>query len=312
MSYRRLATVFVMAVLATACTSSTETANPTTTNSPPTQQATTTTTPPEPVELVVFGDTADCRKPADQVAELVKGTEANMVIVGDLAYPDGSQARIDECFMPLYGDVTDRIWAVPGDNDYKTPDASPLYDLFDAERVGQPGQGWWTFTEGNWQIIGINSECSAVNCGPKSDQYAFVAEAVAAEPDKCRLAVWHKPRFTSSPNYQGLKNMGDLYSLLYDNGADVLVVGNSHHYERFEPLNPEGVPDPAGIANFTVGTGGAPFTEFGEPLPGSQIRENSHHGVVMFTLGETEYSWEFLSTDGAAIDAGTQPCHNGS
>ena len=291
----------------------------TTSEEPTTSESTTTEAPAptepvfEPFDVLAFGDAADCREPAENVAELVNSTPGDILLVGDLAYPAGSQADFDNCFLPIYGDALDRMRSVPGDNDYDTNDGAAYFSTMGVERAGNPDEGWWTYTKGAWQLFGLNSSCSRVRfCGPNSPQYAFVADAIAQEPDKCRMVVWHQPRFTSSQNYDGLKNMGDLYQLLYDNGADILVVGNSHHYERFEPLDPTGTPAADGIANFTVGTGGAPYTEFGEPLAGSIVRNNQSRGVVKFTLDDDRYSWEFLNVEGDLEDTGTLGCHNRS
>lgn len=280
-----------------------------------TQEPTTAVPEPTPFDVLAFGDAADCREPAQDVADVVRATPGEILIVGDLAYPAGSQADFDNCFMPLYGDQLQRMHTVPGDNDYGSdPDAQAYFQTLGVGVAGKQGEGWWSFTKEAWQIIGINSACSKVGfCGPNSPQYAFVADALEAAPDKCRMIVWHLPRFTSSPSYSGLKNMGDLYQLVYDYGADILVVGNSHHYERFEPLGPDGSPDAAGIANFTIGTGGAPSTEFAEPLAGSAIRNNDTQGFVRFTLGPDSYSWEFVAVgDGSLSDSGTLACHNRS
>ncbi len=266
----------------------------------------------EPFDVVAFGDAADCRDPAQEVASLAAGIPGEVLIVGDLAYPTGSQADFVNCFLPLYGAMLDRIHAVPGDNDYKTDDALPYFNTIGVEGAGNPGEGWWSFTRGAWQIIGINSKCSAVGfCGSNSPQYAYVKAAVEAEPAKCRFVMWHMPRFTSSESYDGLKNMSDLYQLLYDNGADILIAGNSHHYERFEQLGPDGAPDSNGIANFTLGTGGAPHTNFGDPLPGSAVRNNNTRGVTRFTLDDDSYTWEFIAADdGDLADSGTLSCNN--
>ena len=177
----------------------------------------------------------------------------------------------------------------------------------------QPGKGWWAFDYGEWQIIGLNAQCKEVQwCGPQSPQYKFLEDALVSRPDTCRVAVWHQPRFTSSANYRGIAALGDLYTLLYEHGTDVLLVGNSHHYERFAPLDPNGNPDPQGIANITVGIGGAPYTQFGDPLPGSEVRNNESRGVLRLSLAPDSYSWNFLPADNRATlsDSGTLACHN--
>ena len=49
--------------------------------------------------------------------------------------------------------------------------------------------------------------------------------------------------------------------MLHAAGADVVLNGDAHNYERFAPQDPSGNPDPArGIRAFVVGTGGVFFT----------------------------------------------------
>jgi len=93
--------------------------------------------------------------------------------------------------------------------------------------------------------------------------------------------------------------------------ADIVVVGHSHHYERLGPLAPNGDPSPDGMMNFTLGIGGAPFTQFGDPLPGSQVRSNQHRGVLRLTLRPDSYDWEFVNIESnptPLMDSGTASC----
>ena len=46
-------------------------------------------------------------------------------------------------------------------------------------------------------------------------------------------------------------------------GVDLLLAGHAHSYERFAPQNAAGQPDPAGITEFAVGTGGRDSQGFG-------------------------------------------------
>ena len=40
-------------------------------------------------------------------------------------------------------------------------------------------------------------------------------------------------------------------------GADLVIAGHEHIYESFAPRNASGAPDPGGMREFVVGTGGA-------------------------------------------------------
>ena len=55
--------------------------------------------------------------------------------------------------------------------------------------------------------------------------------------------------------------MQPLWEALHDAGAEIVLSGHSHHYERFAPLDVNGAADSGqGIRQFVVGTGGAFFT----------------------------------------------------
>jgi hypothetical protein len=67
------------------------------------------------------------------------------------------------------------------------------------------------------------------------------------------IVYWHHPMY-SSGEHGNTASVAPLYQAAYDGGADVLLVGHDHHYERFAPQNPAGQLDTArGIREFVVG-----------------------------------------------------------
>ncbi len=264
-----------------------------------------------PVTVLALSDLADCRGPDAEVAELVRSLGGTIVTPGDLAYDEGTQQQFEDCFLPLYGSELDRMYATPGDNDYKTPGAAPYFTTMSGG-PGDIGKGWYAVEIGSWQLIALNSNCDEVGgCREDSEQYQWLDALLMEKQYDCRIVMWHHPRFTSSANYSGIPRLGDFYGRLHGAGADILIVGNSHHYERLGPLLPSGKPSAGGMMNFTVGVGGASFSEFGAVLPGSQARSNEHRGLVRFTLGDGGYDWEFVnveSNETDLVDAGSADC----
>ena len=95
-------------------------------------------------------------------------------------------------------------------------------------------------------------------------------------PAACTLAYWHHPRFTSGTHAPAYDTLMPLWQALYDAGADIVLVGHDHDYERFAPQDPAGVLDPArGIREFVVGTGGRILYRDGHALPNSEVRNNT-------------------------------------
>ena len=105
--------------------------------------------------------------------------------------------------------------------------------------------------------------------------------------------------------------MANFWNALYQYGADVVLNGHEHVYERFAPQTPGAVADPAaGIRQFTVGTGGASHYTFGTIQPNSEVRNGTTYGVLKLTLHTTSYDWQFVPVAGATFtDSGTGSCH---
>ena len=101
--------------------------------------------------------------------------------------------------------------------------------------------------------------------------------------------------------------MSDIWKALHSANADVVLVGHSHNYERFAPMDAKGKLDRAkGIREFVVGTGGAFFTGISSAKPNSEVRQNNTFGVLKLTLRPTSYDFKFVPEAGKTFtDAGT-------
>jgi hypothetical protein len=119
----------------------------------------------------------------------------------------------------------------------------------------------------------------------------------------------HHPRFSSGV-YEEPGDTRALWRALYRGGADVVLNGHDHLYERFAPQRPSGVLDPArGITQFTVGTGGYFLFPTTPVVPNSEYVYNTGFGVLFMRLGFKSYRWSFVSApSGATVDAGTRLC----
>ena len=145
-------------------------------------------------------------------------------------------------------------------------------------------------------------------CAAGSAQDLWLKNDLATAPTNNIIAMWHKPRWSSSGS---MTHMQQLWQDLYDGGADIVLGGHWHNYERFAPMNASRHADPTfGVRQFVVGTGGAALTGFGTILPTSEVRNSSTYGVMKFTLHASSYDWQFVPIAGQTFtDSGTAPVH---
>ncbi len=263
---------------------------------------------PDPESLVyVTGDIGQCGGAADKTAALIDRTRGVVVATGDLAYPNGTDLDFANCYDPDYGVFKDITFPVPGNHEYNS-DALAYFAYF-GDRVGTPASPWYAVDIGAWRFYMLNSNCSRIGgCGVGSPQYTWLAGQLSADQPRCTAAVWHHPRWSSGAHGPDA-NTSPLYSLLADHGADLLLTGHEHNYERFARLNATGQPDPVGIREFVVGTGGQSLRAIPGLAEGSEVRLNDSHGVMLLTLGATGFTWRFQPTEPTGgTDTGSEAC----
>lgn len=272
---------------------------------PPAAGTTDVVTPDQPAILLAAGDIATCDDPEVATGELLAAQPGVVAALGDLAYPDGSPSAFTNCYDTAWGLVTPRTRPAMGNHDVRTPDAAGYGDYFGTTAGPQP-QGYYSYDLGAWHVVVLNSNCDLVGgCGPDSPQLAWLADDLAATSTGNIVAYWHHPRF-STGHHGDQPAVAAFWETLTQAGADVVLNGHDHDYERFVPMDPAGRPSPTGIREFVVGTGGAPLRDFGPTRDTVGHRQADHHGILRLELQPCGYSWSFLPTAGGEpLDAGS-------
>jgi acid phosphatase type 7 len=263
-----------------------------------------------PQVVYAAGDIADCPDTVPAVADLVRNPRSLILAIGDIVYPSGGAHGFTRCFDPVWGALKSRIRPVPGNHDYLTPGARGYYSYFGA-LAGDPSQGYYSFDLGWWHIIAINSICQPIGgCREGTPEIEWLKADLASHPAACTLAYWHHPRFSSGDG-ASRQRTASLWAELYAAGADVILNGHDHDYERFAPMDPDGQLDPArGIREFIVGTGGANLTRRLRVARHSEIWTRDYHGLLELTLRRDSYDWRFIAAEtDQVIDSGTDTCH---
>lgn len=260
-------------------------------------------------ELLAAGDIADCSSSySDLTAGIIEGyPDATVATLGDNAYGAGSKEEF-ECYDKTWGKFKNRTRPSAGNHDYGTANAEGYFDYFDS-RAGDPDKGYYTYQLGSWSMIALNSNCDEIGgCGPDSPQYRWLKKSLSQSQARCTLAYMHHP-WRSSGKHGPTGIIEPLVELLYKNGADVVLSGHDHIYERFAPQRPDGrVDNQRGMRQFVVGTGGNRELYDIQPIDNSETRNNEIHGVLKLSLNKKSYKWEFLGVREGFVDKGEDDC----
>jgi hypothetical protein len=269
--------------------------------------------PPEDAVLLLAGDIGYCTRLVDEAtANLLDDLDGTIIAVGDMLQEHGAGHSYESCYGPSWGRHLDRTLVAMGNHEYQ-PDSDPTaaFDYF-GDRAGPRGLGYYSLDIGAWHVIVLNSNDDFVSTAPGSPQEQWLRDDLAAHADtQCVLAVWHHARFYTGGPGRVNPTMRPLWQALYEAGADVVVNGHFHHYERYGPQDPDANADPdRGIVLFTVGTGGGGRDGRGAPSPNVQARGQPNGGVLRLTLQADGYRWEFLPAAGETFtDSGSASCH---
>lgn len=249
----------------------------------------------------------DCRQ--GDTASLVEQLAPTAVLaLGDLQYERGTLSQFLDSYDASWGRFRNITLPSPGNHEYQTPGARGYFDYFGAA-AGRRGEGWYSRDIGSWHVVSLNSNCSDVDCGPDSPQLRWLRQDLAEHRNRCVLALWHEPRF-SSGSHRGAREVAPFWDALHEAGADVVLNGHDHNYERFARQDPAGRADPRGLRQFVVGTGGKRERDVRrDRADNSEVAASGSFGVLRLDLHPDGYDWEFVGTPGSALtDRGSDSC----
>jgi hypothetical protein len=258
--------------------------------------------PPSDPVIAAAGDISDnTLSGQDQTDELVVNQGLDAVLaLGDIQYESGELANFNAYYDPTWGRVKSITFPSPGNHD---PCPGSGYDEYFGSRA--PGC-WYSFDIGQWHFISLDSNRPA-----DAAQLAFLTNDLATHANQCVLAYWHHARFSSGGVHGNDSSVAPFWNRLYAKGADVVLSGHDHIYERFAPQTPSAQSDDVyGIRQFVVGTGGKSLYGEGTIRANSEVRRTDTFGVLRLTLHPDSYEWRFVPVPGSSFsDSGSTSCH---
>jgi tartrate-resistant acid phosphatase type 5 len=256
----------------------------------------------------VIGDFGDGSPNEAAVARLVKSWKPDFIITtGDDNYPVGAERTIDPHIGAFYADFignyhgaygtgsrTNRFWPTPGNHDWFASRLAPYLDYFTL-----PGnERYYEVELGIVHLVALDSDPKEPDgMSAASVQGRWAHERLAASKACFQIVYFHHPPYSSGPH-------GDTASMQWPFrtwGADAVLAGHDHTYERFQI---------DGIPYFVNGLGGAekyPLSEASKQ--GSVLRYNAKHGAMLGIASVEGLTFQFWNVDGARIDNVEVPKH---
>lgn len=288
---------------------------------------------PDAPRIVAAGDIAcaassattptACQQAA--VADTVRSLNPDAVLtLADDQYDVGTLPAFLASYDKSWGAFKDITYPIVGNHEYGQAyypgaRADGYFDYFNGVgvpdgRAGDREKGYYSYDIGRWHVVALNTECGVVSCAPGSAQYAWLEQDLQRHHNKCTLAVWHKPVHTGTfrDGMYGNPDSSSLYELADRYGADLILNGHDHNYQRFAPQDVDGNARPDAPRAFIVGTGGVGFHGTPDQVPNLEAGQADTFGALELTLNPTGYDWRFVPVAGSGsgfTDSGSGSCH---
>jgi tartrate-resistant acid phosphatase type 5 len=255
------------------------------------------------VRYVVMGDYGWAGPAEQRVAEMVNALEPDYVLTtGDNNYPSGSAATIDQNIGQYFADfifpyqgsfrsrsTSNRFFPVLGNHDWDTDGASPYLKYFTLPA----NERYYDVVLGPLHFFAIDSdEREPDGIDLTSIQARWLETTLRASRSTFNVVAMHHPPFSSGPH-------GDTRTTQWpygEWGADLVVAGHDHGYERLEV---------GGLTYVVSGLGGAVPYSFAEPVHGSLFRYSAKHGVALLEADARALQLSFVDSDGDVVDSAT-------
>ena len=161
-----------------------------------------------------------------------------------------------------------------------------------AKLFGQPSM-LFAFDAGQARIILLNTEDSV------SSNAVFLENELKTTKQPWKIVAMHKPLYTSPSTHPEEKELASKLQPLFDKyGADLVLYGHNHNYERIK------FPDKPTVF-VQAGTGGeSHYAIRGERSGGGVLyQDDNNFGIVKLTVNSNTLSGQFISHSGKILDS---------
>ena len=243
-------------------------------------------------EVWAAGDLATPGVAADRVAALVRRARPDRFLyLGDV-YERGTYADFLRWYHPRLGRLARITEPTIGNHEWENRFVG--YYRYWTRRKGHRPPPWSSTRIAGWEILNLNSQAAH---HADSRQIRWLERAVADLGD-CRIAFWHRPRFTEG-RYRGAPDLNPFWSRLAGR-ARIILNGHDHNLQRHRPRR--------GLTQYVVGAGGRSRYSFHGGRSTMVWGTDDSDGALRMVLRPGRALVEFRSPSGRLLDRSRATC----
>lgn len=257
------------------------------------------------LKFAVIGDYGKAGSNELNVSLLVKSWNPDLIItLGDNNYENGEASTIDENigqyyqeyiypYLGTYGsgspDSINHFFPSMGNHDWRASNAQPYLDYFTLPN----NERYYDFVLGNVQFFMLDSDSNEPDGNTySSTQGQWFTDRVSSSTAKWKVVGFHHPPYSSAQH----GSSSFMQWPFRDLGIDAVFAAHDHSYERI-------IVD--GLVYFVDGLGGKSKYNFGNPVPGSQVRYNDNYGAMLVETYSDSINFKFININSDLIDSYT-------
>jgi Calcineurin-like phosphoesterase len=236
------------------------------------------------------GDGADGSAVARRLARRIERDDPEAFLyLGDI-YPSGTAEDYARNYEPVYGRLAAITWPTAGNHEWGNR-ATGYLPYWRRWRRARP---WYRIRLGGWELLALNSEAPH---GPGSRQLGWLTGALD-QPGTCRLAFWHRPRFSAGTVHGDAPDVGSFWRALKGR-ARLIVNAHEHALMRYRRR--------AGMTQYIAGAGGQILYRL-RPDSRLAFARTGQTGALRMTLSPGRAELEFRSVTGEVLDRSRATC----
>jgi len=159
---------------------------------------------------------------------------------------------------------------------------------------------YYAFDWANVHIVVLDTE---LDFSQGSDQYTWLQNDLQATSQPWKIAVFHRPAYSSGPHGSNEDVQNDLVPLLESYGVDMVFNGHDHLYERTCPILNQTctTPDAGGIIYFVAGGAGASLYSASSSWFTAKLSSRYH--LIQIDIENCKLTAQAIDETGASFDS---------